>query len=101
MSIVRGGPLLGTTPQARGVRVGNFRPVTNLQEGMFVEAEKFVRQKYPRELANAVLRQATEQVVAGKNFRMIFDSPTGQYEAVVWNQPWTKTLEVTRWTVIE
>lgn len=56
MSIVRGGPLLGTTPQARGVRVGNFRPVTNLQEGMFVEAEKFVRQKYPRELANAVLR---------------------------------------------
>ncbi len=36
----------------------------------------------------------TQQVVAGLNYKMVFTSPKGFVEVVVFDQPWTNTLEV-------
>lgn len=41
-----------------------------------------------------------EQVVAGKNYRLFYDAPTARYLAIVFDQPWTNTRELTNWTVI-
>lgn len=34
------------------------------------------------------------QVVAGVNYKIVFESDETTYEAVVYSQPWTQTVEV-------
>ena len=38
------------------------------------------------ELGNVI--EVYEQVVAGLNYKMIFQTENGNYEVVVWAQPW-------------
>lgn len=35
-----------------------------------------------------------QQMVAGINYRITFESPEGRYDVVVFTQPWTNTIKV-------
>ena len=50
-------------------------------------------------LAVGALESADTQVVAGKNYRMTFSTvPQGSISLVVFEQPWTETLQITQAT---
>ncbi len=66
-------------------------------EGSFVRSEEHARKAY-QEAHHATLGQlwkVYEQVVAGVNYRMVFESGNGLIEVTVFCQPWTDTFEVT------
>ena len=86
------------------IMVGGYRTVDdktllarqqNDQNLMKVEkaARDAYRAKNNGELGNLI--KVSEQVVAGINYKMVFQTENGDYEVVVFNQPWTQTIQVT------
>lgn len=57
------------------------------------EARTAFREKHNGgELGNMI--ELYEQVVAGINYKMIFQTENGNYEVLVFAQPWTETYKV-------
>lgn len=56
-------------------------------------ARKFYKEKHTENLGQLV--KVYQQVVAGMNYKLIFDSPKGLLEVDVFAQPWTETYSVT------
>jgi|JI6StandDraft_1071083.scaffolds.fasta_scaffold01927_3 hypothetical protein len=67
----------------------------------FAKADSFARSQYPVELADATIIDAQQQVVSGSNHKINYDSPTGRYEVIVYQQPWTNTIRVSNFFVLE
>lgn len=68
-----------------------------LNSEMFKMAENAARKEFSEkqnvELGSVVA--VKEQVVAGMNYKMTFNSPVGEYDVTVFVQPWTNTYRVT------
>lgn len=66
-------------------------------EETFIRSEEAARKAY-QEAHKAVLGQlwkVYQQIVAGINYRMIFETSNGLVEVTVFCQPWTNTYEIT------
>jgi hypothetical protein len=48
-----------------------------------------------------VVTDAQQQVVSGINYKITYDSPLGEYLAIVYEQPWTNTTKVSSWQVLQ
>lgn len=46
------------------------------------------------------LKEVWTQIVAGVNYKMVFESPNGDYQIIVFAQPWTETYEITSVTLL-
>lgn len=83
--------------------VGGFRKADEAtlanakNDAMLTKAEQVARDYYRAQNNGELgaLVELYEQVVAGINYKMIFQTETGQYEATVFAQPWTETYKVT------
>lgn len=64
-----------------------------------MKARESFRDKHKFELGN--LKEVSTQVVAGVNYKMVFESSKGDYEMIVFSQPWTETYELTSVQLLE
>jgi hypothetical protein len=62
-------------------------------EDDFIKSEEAARKKYAKDYSENLgqLVKVYKQVVAGMNYKMIFETPSGQVEIDVFSQPWTET----------
>lgn len=82
---------------------GGYSPVdiSNLQnlqnDEIFAKAETLAEQAFQSQYNEPLgkLVALSEQVVAGVNYKMTYETPSGEYEIIVFCQPWTNTYEVT------
>lgn len=62
----------------------------------FASVQKLAREAYRAEnngeLGNLI--SVSQQVVSGINYKMVFQTENGEYEVVVYCQPWTNTFQV-------
>lgn len=79
------------------------KDLANLEnDEMFIKALEVARQGFESQ-ENAVLGRLVgvqTQVVAGMNYKMTFNSSVGEYQIVVFCQPWTNTYKITSITPI-
>lgn len=66
-------------------------------EDGFIKSEEAARKKYAEDHNENLgqLVKVYQQVVAGMNYKMVFETPSGQVEIDVFAQPWTETYQVT------
>lgn len=66
-------------------------------EDGFIKSEEAARKKFAEEHSENLgqLVKVYQQVVAGMNYKMIFETNSGQVEIDVFAQPWTETYQVT------
>ena len=83
------------------VLLGGYAGMTSSDlkdDPIFQEIEDFARKEYSTRnngLLLGQLKSADRQLVAGFNYKMVFDSAEGLIEVVVFDQSWTQTREVT------
>jgi hypothetical protein len=65
-------------------------------DSVFGKAEKLARETYKVKNNDELgcLKSVSKQPVAGINYKMVFESPNGDYEIVVFTQKWTDTYLV-------
>lgn len=83
--------MVGGFSQVDQAQIANLRndPMLSKAEE---EARKAYRERNNGELGNMV--ELYQQVVAGINYKMIFQTENGNYEVLVFAQPWTETYKV-------
>ncbi len=66
-------------------------------EQSFIKSEEAARKKFADEHHENLgqLVKVYQQVVAGMNYKMVFETASGQVEIDVFSQPWTETYDVT------
>lgn len=66
-------------------------------DAMFSKVDKTARDAYHAktngELGNLI--SVAQQVVAGINYKLTYQTENGQYEVTVFAQPWTETYQAT------
>ncbi len=65
-------------------------------DATFSRAQTMAREAYRSESNGELgtLISVSQQVVAGINYKMVFQTENGDYEVVVFCQPWTDTFRV-------
>ena len=63
----------------------------------FVRSEEAARKHFAEQNSESLgqLVKVYQQVVAGMNYKMVFETNSGQVEIDVFAQPWTETYQVT------
>lgn len=91
------------------VRVGGWRPISNVKDPHVVEIGEFAVSEYDKQIKSGLKFVAVvsgeSQVVAGANYRLIVTVDGGlhvaeadaskKYEAIVWEKPWIKSMNLT------
>lgn len=83
-------PLIDTAPQ--DMVTGGWRNVA--VESANKEIDAYIRAQIPS-LATAKLTSASEQVVAGMNYKNVYEVNGTKEEITVWDQPWTTFRQIT------
>ena len=62
----------------------------------FLKSEEAARKAFAEKHTETLgqLVKVYQQVVAGMNYKMVFETNSGQVEVDVFSQPWTETYEV-------
>jgi hypothetical protein len=82
--------------------MGGFKKVDSTDmvelqsDSVFSEAMKLAREGYSAESNGELgkLLAVYRQIVSGVNYKMIFETKNGDYEIVVFTQPWTNTYAI-------
>lgn len=74
----------------------NPQPDPNTVDG-FPAVDTYVRQEHP-ELAGAVVKTLSTQVVAGVNYYITYENASTIYTAVVWVKSWENFMQITSFT---
>ncbi|KAJ7946382.1 Cysteine proteinase inhibitor [Quillaja saponaria] len=87
----------------RGLLLGGWTPIEDLEDPHVVEIAKYAVTEYDKE-SNATLKfesviKGETQVVAGINYRLVLaandGSATKNYRALVWEKPWESYKSLT------
>lgn len=64
---------------------------------MFKRAEAEARKEFSlkENMELGTVASVSQQIVAGINYKITYNTPAGQYNVVVFAQPWTDTFKVT------
>lgn len=90
-------------------RVSGWRPISNVKDPHVVEIGEFAVSEYDKQikfgLKFVAVVSGESQVVAGANYRLIVTVDGGlrvaeadaskKYEAIVWEKPWIKSMNLT------
>ncbi|CAN8267110.1 unnamed protein product [Cochlearia groenlandica] len=88
-------------------RVGGWTPITDVKDPHVVEIGEFAVSEHNKQSKSSALKFAAvvsgeTQVVSGTNYRLVVaandggdDGASKNYEAIVWEKPWLKTMNLT------
>lgn len=101
--------VLSSVYVSQAARPGGWSPISDIKNPHIVEVGKFAVSEYNKQnkagLKFVEVVSGESQVVAGINYRLIVAADEGvsmasnggskKYEAVVWEQPWLKSMNLT------
>ncbi|WZZ14223.1 hypothetical protein YC2023_107312 [Brassica napus] len=107
---------------SQAARTGGWSPISDVKSAHIVEIGEFAVSEYNKQSKSGLkfveVVSGESQIVAGMNYRLILAANEGvaiagngeskKYEAVVWEKPWLKSMNLTSfkpairgWTVLQ